>query len=89
MILASALFRATSAPEDAAALLLAMAYGRKDAEVSPQTASSISSVGLRRGKGVGQALSLVARLRADGSLPNTANIELDRMLRVIEGASAS
>ncbi len=85
-ILASALFQTTGAPEDAAALLRALAFGKEMREVF----RALDDVVWRLRRVVGgkvQARRLVAELQADRTLPSTARSEFDRMLRVIEGPS--
>jgi hypothetical protein len=85
-ILASALFQTTGAPEDAAALLRALAFGKEMREVF----RALDDVVWRLRRVVGgkvQARMLVAELQADRTLPSTARSEFDRMLRVIEGPS--
>ncbi len=84
--LASALFQVTGAPEDAGALLRALAFGPEKKEVFRALDDVVWR--LRRVvDGKTQARLLVAELQADRTLPSTTRSELARMLRVIEGPS--
>jgi hypothetical protein len=87
-MLASAIFQVTGAPEDATALLRAMAFRNEMREVF----RALDDVVWRLRRVVGgrtKARLLVAELQADRTLPSTARNELDRMLRVIEGPTMS
>jgi hypothetical protein len=80
--LASALFEATCAPEDAGALVRALAFGRKPGTVS-QALDEVVARFRREGK-LAHARALLLELRLDRSLPSGLRSTLDRILQTID-----
>jgi hypothetical protein len=81
-MLTSALFAETCASQDAAALIRALAYGRRMGEVSRALHDAVGR--LQRIDRPAQARSLVEELRRDRSLPSGTHGELDRALHALE-----